>query len=99
MTITAVSLPSGVPTAVPVVIPQSLNGAASLPVTGGASGYMHTQSSPLAQWYITIPDLGRLPNVQIYLTSGEMILTDLVSTNSSVTITFPNPTAGFAVIT
>ena len=99
MTITAVPLPVATITAFPVSMPQSLNAQASLPVAGGSAGYMHTQSSAAAQWHITFPDLGRLPNVQIYLTTGEVILIDFVSTSTSVTITFPSPTAGYAVIT
>lgn len=99
MTITAVPIPLTTPYAVPVTMPTGLNATASLPVAGGASGYMHTQSTPSAQWHITFPDLGRLPSVQIYLTSGEMLLTDIVSTSSSVTVTFPSATAGYAVIT
>ena len=97
MTITAVPLPTTTITAFPVSMPQSLNAQASLPVVG-SSGWMHTQGTPSAQWYITFPDMGRLPNVQIYLISGEVILTDLVSTSASVTITFPSATAGYAVI-
>lgn len=99
MTITAVPLPTSTIIAVPISMPTSLNGVAALPVSGGSSGYMHTQSSASAQWYITFPDLGRLPAVQIYLTSGEAILTDILSTSTSVTVTFPSATAGYAVIT
>jgi hypothetical protein len=33
------------------------------------------------------------------LTSGESVLTDFVVTSTSVTITFPSATAGYAVIT
>jgi hypothetical protein len=99
VTVTAVPLPSSTITAVPVSMPQSLNASASLPVSSGGTGYMHTQSTPAAQWFITFPDLGRLPSVQIYLTSGEAILTDVVSTSTSVTVTFPSATAGYAVIT
>jgi hypothetical protein len=99
VTITAVPLPIASLTAVPVSMPTGLNGVAALPVSSGGSGYMHTQSTPSAQWHITFPDLGRLPAVQIYLTSGEAILTDVVSTSTSVTVTFPSATSGYAVIT
>jgi hypothetical protein len=99
VTITAVPLPSTSISAVPVSMPIGLNATAALPVSSGGTGYMHTQSSPAAQWYITFPDLGRLPNVQIYLTSGEFIITDVLSTSTSVTVTFPSATAGYAVIT
>jgi len=98
VTIVAVPLPTSSLTAVPVSMPAGLNAAATLPVSG-TSGYMHTQSSPSAQWHITYPTLGRLPSVQIYLTSGEAILTDILATQTDVTITFPSPTAGYAVIT
>jgi hypothetical protein len=98
VTITAVALPSNSISAVPVTMPQSLNGVATL-VTGGTTGFMHTQSTPSAQWVITIPSMGRLPNVAIYLTSGESVLTDFTVTNTLVTITFPSATAGYAVMT
>jgi hypothetical protein len=100
VTITAVPFPTSTLTAVPVSMPLSLNGVVALPVSsGGGAGYMHTQSSPSAQWHITFPDLGRLPSVQIYLTTGEFIITDVLSTSTSVTVTFPSATAGYAVIT
>lgn len=99
MTIFAVPLPIATPYAVPVTLPQGLNAVASLPATGGSSGLMHTQTTPSAQWVIPIASLGRLPSVQIYLTTGESILTDLVVTTTLVTITFPSATAGYAVIT
>jgi hypothetical protein len=91
VTITAVPLPSSTITAISVSMPISLNGIASLPISSGGTGYMHTQSTPSAQWNITFPDLGRFPSVDIYLTSGV--------TSTSVTITFPSATAGYAVIT
>jgi hypothetical protein len=99
VTITAVPLPSSTITAISVSMPISLNGIASLPISSGGTGYMHTQSTPSAQWNITFPDLGRFPSVDIYLTSGESVLTDFVVTSTSVTITFPSATAGYAVIT
>jgi hypothetical protein len=100
VTITAVPLPTTTISAIPVSMPMSLNASVALPVmSGGGAGYMHTQGTPAAQWHVTFPELGRLPSVQIYLTSGENILTDIVSTSTSVTVTFPSATAGYAVIT
>jgi hypothetical protein len=99
VTITAVPMPASSLSAVPVTMPTGLNATGTLPVAGGSTGYMHTQSTASAQWHITFPDMGRLPSVQIYLTSGEAILTDILSTSTSVTVTFPSATAGYAVIT
>jgi hypothetical protein len=60
-------------------------------------GLMHTQATPAATW--TIPHLlGRLPVVATYLTSGEEVDTDLDATTDQVVITWPAPTAGWAVL-
>lgn len=72
----------------------------TIDVPGGSSGgdntLVYTQSTPLAQW--NIPHLlGRQPHVQVYV-GTEVCLTDISADDDSVTITFPAPTAGVAVI-
>lgn len=42
-------------------------------------------------------DLGRLPQVQVYLATGELVLADVAATTTTITITFASPTAGFVV--
>jgi hypothetical protein len=66
--------------------------------TGGSSGFEHTQVAAAATWTIA-HGLGRLPNVAVYLNSGEEVETDVTSTSTQVSITFPTATAGKAVLT
>lgn len=62
-----------------------------------SSGVLFTQNSPLASW--TIPNtLGRLCAVDIFV-DGELVLADVTVSNSQVVISFPQPTAGVAVLT
>lgn len=61
-----------------------------------SAGIQHTQSVPSGSWVIA-HGLGRLPNVAVYV-SGELVETDVVATSSTVTVTFPSPTAGVAVL-
>lgn len=65
---------------------------------GGGGGQVHTQSAAAATWSIA-HGLGRLPAVSIYLNSGEEVDTDVTATSTGVTITFPNATSGFAILT
>lgn len=74
------------------------------PVVSGPQGppgasYQHDQTTPAATWIISVPGTfaGRLPAVEIYV-AGERVLTDVAATTSTVTITFPVPTAGSAVL-
>lgn len=66
-------------------------------VTEGSSGFVHTQNTPAATWIINHP-LGRMPNIAVYI-AGELVDTDVVASTTVVTITFPLPAAGVAVIT
>lgn len=59
--------------------------------------HVHEQSTPAATW--TIPHtFGRLPVVATYLTTGEVVDTDLDADTTQVVLTFPAPTAGWAVL-
>lgn len=62
----------------------------------GPGGYVHTQGSPSASWSITNP-LGRMPSVDLYV-AGQQVEADVEATTSTVSVTFPAPTAGFAVL-
>jgi hypothetical protein len=67
--------------------------------SSGDPGYEYTQSTPLATWTIPVPGaMGRRPNVAVYV-AGEMVETDVTSSLTEVVITFPEPTAGTAVLT
>ena len=73
--------------------PQGPPGASA---SGGGSQY--EQVTSLATWTIS-HTLGRRPTVTVYIGSGELVITDLTASTTSVTITFASPTAGFAVLT
>lgn len=60
-------------------------------------GTIHTQSAPAATWTI-LHDLGRTPNTQVFLESGEEVFADVVANDSQVVITFPSPMAGKALL-
>lgn len=62
-----------------------------------ADGLTHTQSSPSASWSFDHA-LGRIPVVSVYI-NGELVLADVQATTSHVTIQFPTPTSGVAVLT
>ncbi len=63
----------------------------------GTLGFEHIQSTPQSIWTISHV-FGRRPNVQIYV-AGKVIFTDVSSTTTQVTVTFPTPIAGIAVLT
>jgi hypothetical protein len=63
---------------------------------GGGTSLVHTQSTPSASW--AIPHLlGRIPNVQVYIT-GAAVIADIAATNSLVSVTFPSAVSGVAVL-
>jgi hypothetical protein len=63
---------------------------------GDGSAVVWNQSTPLATW--TIPhSLARLPSVAVYI-GGELVLAPISSTITTVTITFPSPQSGFAIL-
>jgi len=64
---------------------------------GGADAVLWTQSIPAATWIIPNP-YGRLADVQVYLPNGEQIDPDITATEDVVTVVFPDPTAGSAVL-
>jgi hypothetical protein len=66
--------------------------------SGTGGGIEHIQSTPSANWIIAHP-LGRRPGVNIYLSSGEAVEADVSASLSSVSITFPSPVSGSAVLT
>jgi hypothetical protein len=75
--------------------PQGLPGAAG---SGGSTAVLYTQEAPAASWVIP-HSFGRVPDVAVYLTTGEQIDPDIIATETNVTVTFPTATAGSAVLT
>lgn len=65
---------------------------------GNVAGLEHIQSTPSAGWNIP-HTLGRRPNVAVYLDSGEHVEADVTASSSAVSITFPAPVMGSAVLT
>jgi hypothetical protein len=47
-------------------------------------------------WVLANP-LGRLPTVHVFLSSGELVLTDVQADNAQITVTFPSPQQGFVL--
>lgn len=67
---------------------------------GFNAAFQYSQLTPLATWTIAVPvGFNRLPAVLVYLASGELVITDVISSLSSVTITFAAPVAGTAILT
>lgn len=86
-----------------VVVPSSLEsniagGIGNIVVGGGSGvGIQHDQTTPSASWIIP-HNLGRIPNVQIYV-GGEVVIADIAATATSVSVTFPSAQTGVAVLT
>ena len=64
------------------------------------AGMQHDQTVAAGAWTITVPAAfdGRLPSVTVWV-DDEIVEADVTSSGSIVTITFPQPTAGSAVLT
>ena len=63
---------------------------------GAGSAPLRLDATLAATWVLSHP-LGRVPTVQVYLGSGESVLTDLTATTTQITVTFPSPQAGFVL--
>lgn len=51
-------------------------------------------------WTLQVPPaLGRVPEVSVYLQSGEQVFADVVASATQVTVTFAAPTSGFVILT
>lgn len=68
--------------------PQGPAGAGSAPLRFDAS---------LSATWVLAHSLGRVPTVQVYLSTGEPVLTDVVATSTQITVTFHNPQQGFVL--
>lgn len=63
-----------------------------------STAFVHQQPVPLATWIIP-HSFGRIPAVSVYLNTGEEIEPDVIASVTTVSIMFPTPTAGTAVLT
>lgn len=85
--------PPGIPGPVGPAGPPGPPGA-----PGSGSVYQHTQSTPSASWYIT-HGLGHYPLVDVVV-DNRPGLADVEHVDvNTISVTFPEPTVGFAVMT
>lgn len=63
---------------------------------GAGSAPLRLDAANAATWVFG-HGLGRVPTVQVFLSSGESVLTDVAATTSQITVTFPSPQAGFVL--
>jgi hypothetical protein len=68
--------------------PQGAAGAGAAP--------LRLDAALAATWILPHP-LGRVPTVQLYLASGETVLSDVSASTTQITVTFPSPQQGFAL--
>lgn len=80
------------------VVVRGLKGDKGDPGASGSAAFEHTQSTPSSSWAIDVPvEMGRTPNVAVYV-EGRLVLADVEANPSTVSITFPAPVAGSAVL-
>lgn len=63
---------------------------------GTGSGAVRLDASLASTWVLGHA-LGRVPGVQVYLASGEPVITDISVTTTQITVTFPSPQQGFVL--
>jgi hypothetical protein len=64
--------------------------------TGPNSEPLRIDASLAATWILSHP-LGRVPTVNVYLSTNEPVLTDVSVTTTQITVTFPSPQQGFVL--
>lgn len=64
--------------------------------SGPAAAPLRLEASLAATWILAHP-LARVPTVQVFLASGEQVLTDVVADTAQITVTFPSPEQGFVL--
>lgn len=90
----------------PLVFPEDVSatvevtGVTVVTGTGGSGGGIeYVQSAPSASWIIPVPvSMGRRPNVAVYIL-GNQVEADVSADSTTVSIAFPSPIAGTAVLT
>lgn len=64
---------------------------------GNGSVLVHEQSIASSEWRI-VHDFGRRPAITLYDESGAQVDADVFSSRTFTTVTFPEPTIGFAIL-
>lgn len=64
------------------------------PAGAGGGVLVYNQSTPASTWTV-LHSLNRAPMVQVYDAAGDLVMTDVVSTNTTITVTFATPQTGF----
>lgn len=84
------------PTSVPVaVVAPGPQGPQGIP---GGDAQIHTQTTPSAQWSISWTRRATPPSVSVFV-GGRQIIADVdASAISTILVTFPTATAGYAVL-
>lgn len=79
--------------------PAGPQGPQGLPGTGGDLYYVYEQTTAAGTWSFPVPGyFPRLPNIAIYI-GGELVESDIIVLDGNVTIIFPQPMSGTAVLT
>lgn len=86
----------GLPEATVVRAPAVLLGPAG-PTGGGGGGSTRIDASLAGTWVLP-HTLGHVPLVQVYLSTGEAVLADVVATSTTITVAFATPQQGFIII-
>ena len=71
-------------------------GPQGIPGLTGASGVRINQVASAATWILS-HSLGRVPAVQVFLSSGEAVVADVICTSTQITVTFSQPQSGFVI--
>lgn len=64
---------------------------------GANTAPLRLDAAPAATWILPHP-LGRVPTVQVFLSGGEAVLTDVAADSAYITVTFPSPQQGFVLV-
>ena len=64
--------------------------------SGPSAAPLRIDASLAATWILPHP-LGRVPTVQVFLGTGEPVLTDVAANAAQITVTFPSPQQGFVL--
>jgi hypothetical protein len=83
--------------ALPVAAIVGPPGPAGLQGPAGAGSAPLQLNASLAATWVLGHSLGRVPTVQVYLSTGETVLTDVTATTTQITVTFPSPQQGFVL--
>lgn len=64
----------------------------------GSASFSHHQTSPSANWSVNHL-LNRIPNVDVYLETGEQVLADIIVTETTINVVFAQAQLGYIIAT